>query len=179
MYMNNQHQTVVIHGVVRPGDISCEQRGSFHLHQQPGSGAEREGRDQRWGRASQQVGAADFEARGVLKPCDRNYGLAFSACKCSCSLPLWRARNREPRKVRLGDVTTVEGVRDNLLIGYGMVVGLHGTGDSQQTVFSVQTWPICCKRWEFNSCLGGGGEKRRRGFCHRHASAICPPGHAD
>ena len=42
-------------------------------------------------------------------------------------------------KVRLGDVTTVEGVRDNLLIGYGMVVGLNGTGDSQQTVFSVQT----------------------------------------
>jgi flagellar P-ring protein precursor FlgI len=45
----------------------------------------------------------------------------------------------EPRKVRLGDVITVEGVRDNLLIGYGMVVGLHGTGDSQQTVFAVQT----------------------------------------
>jgi flagellar P-ring protein precursor FlgI len=43
------------------------------------------------------------------------------------------------RQVRLGDVTTVEGVRDNLLIGYGMVVGLHGTGDSQQTLFSVQT----------------------------------------
>ncbi len=45
----------------------------------------------------------------------------------------------EPRKVRLGDITTVEGVRDNLLIGYGMVVGLNGTGDRQQTVFSVQT----------------------------------------
>ena len=44
-----------------------------------------------------------------------------------------------PRKVRLGDVSTVEGVRDNLLIGYGMVVGLNGTGDRQQTVFSVQT----------------------------------------
>lgn len=43
------------------------------------------------------------------------------------------------RQVRLGDVSTVEGVRDNQLIGYGMVVGLHGTGDSQQTVFSVQT----------------------------------------
>lgn len=44
-----------------------------------------------------------------------------------------------PRKVRLGDVSTVEGVRNNLLIGYGMVVGLNGTGDRQQTVFSVQT----------------------------------------
>lgn len=43
------------------------------------------------------------------------------------------------RQIRLGDICTVEGVRDNQLIGYGMVVGLHGTGDSQQTVFSVQT----------------------------------------
>jgi flagellar P-ring protein precursor FlgI len=42
------------------------------------------------------------------------------------------------REVRLGDVATVEGIRDNLLIGYGMVVGLNGTGDRQQTVFSVQ-----------------------------------------
>ncbi len=49
------------------------------------------------------------------------------------------AKESAPRKVRLGDVSTVEGVRDNLLIGYGMVVGLNGTGDRQQTVFSVQT----------------------------------------
>src|SRR5208282_6603360 len=48
-------------------------------------------------------------------------------------------KDSEPRKVRLGDMTTVEGVRNNLLIGYGMVAGLKGTGDSQQTVFSVQT----------------------------------------
>ena len=55
-------------------------------------------------------------------------------------LPAARAGTEsESRKVRLGDVTTVEGVRDNLLIGYGMVVGLNGTGDRQQTVFSVQT----------------------------------------
>jgi flagellar P-ring protein FlgI len=49
------------------------------------------------------------------------------------------AKETTGRLVRLGDVSSVEGVRDNLLIGYGMVVGLRGTGDSQQTVFSVQT----------------------------------------
>jgi len=48
-------------------------------------------------------------------------------------------KEASPRQVRLRDVATVEGVRDNLLIGYGMVVGLNGTGDRQQTVFSVQT----------------------------------------
>jgi flagellar P-ring protein precursor FlgI len=52
---------------------------------------------------------------------------------------LFVAKETTGRLVRLGDVSSVEGVRDNLLIGYGMVVGLHGTGDSQQTVFSVQT----------------------------------------
>lgn len=45
----------------------------------------------------------------------------------------------EPLPVKIGDLTTVEGVRDNALIGYGMVVGLTRTGDSQQTVFTTQT----------------------------------------
>ncbi len=43
------------------------------------------------------------------------------------------------RSVLIRDVTQVEGVRDNQLIGYGLVVGLHGTGDRQQTYFTVQT----------------------------------------
>ena len=41
--------------------------------------------------------------------------------------------------VLIRDVTTVEGVRSNQLIGYGLVVGLHSTGDSQQTYLTVQT----------------------------------------
>jgi len=45
----------------------------------------------------------------------------------------------EVRQVHLRDISTVEGVRDNLLIGYGLVVGLRRTGDSQQTQFSTQT----------------------------------------
>jgi len=40
---------------------------------------------------------------------------------------------------RLKDLVSVEGVRDNQLIGYGLVVGLAGTGDRQQTVFSPQS----------------------------------------
>ena len=31
---------------------------------------------------------------------------------------------------RIKDIVDVEGVRDNMLIGYGLVVGLNGTGDS-------------------------------------------------
>jgi len=40
---------------------------------------------------------------------------------------------------RLKDLVGIEGVRDNQLIGYGVVVGLAGTGDTQQTVFSNQS----------------------------------------
>ena len=43
------------------------------------------------------------------------------------------------RQMLVRDITTIEGVRDNPLVGYGLVVGLHGTGDSQQTIFTVQT----------------------------------------
>jgi hypothetical protein len=31
---------------------------------------------------------------------------------------------------RIKDIVSFEGVRDNLLVGYGLVVGLNGTGDT-------------------------------------------------
>lgn len=43
------------------------------------------------------------------------------------------------RVARLKDLATIEGIRDNQLFGYGLVVGLNGTGDKQQTIFSIQT----------------------------------------
>jgi flagellar P-ring protein precursor FlgI len=42
-------------------------------------------------------------------------------------------------QARIKDVATIEGIRDNQLVGYGLVVGLRGTGDSSQTVFPAQT----------------------------------------
>ena len=43
------------------------------------------------------------------------------------------------RGVRLKDLVTIEGVRSNQLVGYGLVIGLNGTGDRQQTRFSAQS----------------------------------------
>ncbi len=40
---------------------------------------------------------------------------------------------------RLKELVSIEGVRDNQLIGYGLVVGLAGTGDRQQTLFPAQS----------------------------------------
>src|SRR5579864_3922106 len=44
-----------------------------------------------------------------------------------------------PSGTRLKDLVSIEGVRDNQLVGYGLVVGLNGTGDKTQTVFSPQS----------------------------------------
>jgi len=43
------------------------------------------------------------------------------------------------REARVKDIASIEGIRDNQLVGYGIVVGLQGTGDSQQTTFPAQT----------------------------------------
>src|ERR1039457_1063021 len=45
----------------------------------------------------------------------------------------------EPPAARLKELVSLEGVRDNQLIGYGIVVGLKGTGDRQQTLFTAQS----------------------------------------
>jgi flagellar P-ring protein precursor FlgI len=40
---------------------------------------------------------------------------------------------------RLKDLASIEGVRENQLVGYGLVVGLAGTGDRSQTMFPAQS----------------------------------------
>lgn len=47
---------------------------------------------------------------------------------------------------RIKDVAAFEGVRDNQLAGYGLVVGLNGTGDRSQTFFSTQTLAYMLER---------------------------------
>jgi flagellar P-ring protein precursor FlgI len=41
--------------------------------------------------------------------------------------------------VRIKDVANISGLEDIQLLGYGLVVGLDGTGDKSQTVFTTQT----------------------------------------
>ena len=49
------------------------------------------------------------------------------------------ADSNSNRRMLIRDITSIEGVRDNMLVGYGLVVGLNRTGDTQQTYFTVQT----------------------------------------
>ena len=42
--------------------------------------------------------------------------------------------------VRIKDIADIKGVRDNQLVGYGLVVGLNGTGDSDDATFTIQSF---------------------------------------
>jgi flagellar P-ring protein precursor FlgI len=41
--------------------------------------------------------------------------------------------------VRIKDIADIKGVRQNQLVGYGLVVGLNGTGDSDNAIFTIQS----------------------------------------
>jgi hypothetical protein len=58
------------------------------------------------------------------------------------------AAGGRPPAVRIKEVAAVQGVRSNQLVGYGLVVGLDGTGDqTTQTPFTTQSLNACCSRW--------------------------------
>ncbi len=60
--------------------------------------------------------------------------LAILAC---CTLPLGQGLVAAER---IKDLATVQGIRNNQLVGYGLVVGLDGTGDeTTQTPFTTQS----------------------------------------
>jgi len=49
------------------------------------------------------------------------------------------AATTDSNQVLIRDIATISGVRENPLVGYGIVIGLKGTGDRQQTIFTTQT----------------------------------------
>ncbi|MCZ6675267.1 MAG: flagellar basal body P-ring protein FlgI [Verrucomicrobia bacterium] len=51
---------------------------------------------------------------------------------------------------RIKDLTTIQGQRDNQLVGYGLVVGLAGDGDSQQADYTVRTIANMLQRFGVN-----------------------------
>src|SRR5271168_3526875 len=67
----------------------------------------------------------------------------------SCSKCLWASlaaavvlisASSPSQAERVKDIAVVSGVRSNQLVGYGLVVGLDGTGDqTTQTPFTVQS----------------------------------------
>lgn len=51
---------------------------------------------------------------------------------------IWAASPEDP-VVAIGDITRIEGIRDNQLMGYGIVIGLAGTGDTNRSQATIQS----------------------------------------
>jgi flagellar P-ring protein precursor FlgI len=70
----------------------------------------------------------------------RRFGLLAAICGAFALAAL--ALDAEPAaaQVRIKDVASFEGVRDNMLVGYGLVVGLNGSGDNiSNSAFTEQS----------------------------------------
>ncbi|MGD1876917.1 MAG: flagellar basal body P-ring protein FlgI [Kiloniellaceae bacterium] len=66
-------------------------------------------------------------------------GLALALC-LALPLALQSGSASAQNQSRIKDVADFEGVRDNLLVGYGLVVGLNGTGDDlKKAVFTRES----------------------------------------
>jgi flagellar P-ring protein precursor FlgI len=65
---------------------------------------------------------------------------AIAVMLCVCMLLAGSFGASDSHAERLRDLANIQGVRSNQLIGYGLVVGLDGTGDqTTQTPFTVQS----------------------------------------
>lgn len=98
--------------------------------------------------------------KGLGSPGLRVLGLAL-AVACAAGLPAsaWADRVK--------DLTQVGAVRSNALIGYGVVVGLQGTGDGADITFTVQSIKAMLSRMgvsvdsplsDFETVAGGGAK---------------------
>jgi flagellar P-ring protein FlgI len=87
--------------------------------------------------------------------------LLFMVCMCSFFIaPVFS----EDAKVRIKDISRVIESRDNQLIGYGLVVGLRNTGDSQRSVFTEKALTNLLKRM--------GIKPDKKGFKSRNVASV-------
>jgi flagellar P-ring protein precursor FlgI len=81
----------------------------------------------------------------------------------------------QTRMQPLRNLASVEGVRDNPLVGYGLVVGLNGSGDSTQVKYSSQSVVNMLK--QFGVKLPNGEEAKNKNVAAVMVSAVFPPGY--
>jgi len=73
-----------------------------------------------------------------MNPTDRLLKLLIALALLAASAALWWPVNAHA--VRLKEIAAIQGVRSNQLMGYGLIVGLDGTGDqTAQTPFTSQS----------------------------------------
>lgn len=81
----------------------------------------------------------------------------------------------EARAQTVGSLVDVEGVRENALVGYGIVVGLAGSGDGTQAKYTTQSLTNMLK--QFGTRLPENINLRSRNAAAVIVSATFPPGY--
>ncbi|WP_175885448.1 flagellar basal body P-ring protein FlgI [Burkholderia sp. BCC0044] len=89
-------------------------------------------------------------------------GVAFAAASAACAQTV-------------GSLVDVEGVRENALVGYGIVVGLAGSGDGTQARYTTQSLTNMLK--QFGTRLPENVNLRSRNAAAVMVSATFPPGY--
>src|SRR5438067_7152165 len=85
------------------------------------------------------------------------------------------AADIQSRTQPLRNLASVEGVRDNPLVSYGLVVGLNGSGDSTQVKYSSQSVVNMLK--QFGVKLPDGEDAKNKNVAAVMVSAVFPPGY--
>ena len=99
----------------------------------------------------------------------RKLSLALPLALClAAALPAQAAQ-------ALHNLVAIEGVRDNPLVGYGLVVGLNGSGDSTQVKFSSQSVINMLK--QFGVKVPDGQDAKAKNVATVMVSAVFPPGY--
>ena len=95
-----------------------------------------------------QVRGRHFPGSGLARQALVALAVIAAAAPPMAPPPAWAAP-------RIKDITDFEGVRDNQLVGYGLVVGLAGTGDSlRNSPFTRQSLAAMLERLGVNAATG-------------------------
>src|SRR3954454_23801979 len=84
---------------------------------------------------------------GAIRKRAWGWGIAAALCVAACA-----AASSAQALSRIKDLAGVEGVRQNQLVGYGLVVGLNGTGDTlNNSPFTKQSLQAMLERLGVNT----------------------------
>jgi flagellar P-ring protein precursor FlgI len=100
--------------------------------------------------------------------------LVSAALACTALLGVLSAQPARAAQT-LRNLVSIEGVRDNPLVGYGLVVGLNGSGDSTQVKFSSQSVINMLK--QFGVKVPDGTDAKSKNVATVMVSAVFPPGY--
>ena len=92
------------------------------------------------------IGVAAPELRR-MQPIDRILRASLLIAAFLASAALWWPAPAQAARIK--EVASVQGVRTNQLVGYGLVVGLDGTGDQTTSAHRSRRRACsrCCSRW--------------------------------